>query len=69
MQVSLSELRARLSKYLALAHQDTALENTSHRRVVARGTAQWDSNKPQGARIVLSQGGKPVSHIVPEDCR
>lgn len=85
MQVSIRELKAHLSRYLAQARQGTSLEITSHRRVVARvtgvpepampvlgaliarGAAQWDGNKPQGAHIVLSHGGIPVSRIVLED--
>jgi prevent-host-death family protein len=85
MQVSIRELKAHLSRYLAQARQGTALEITSHRRVVARvtgvpesgtpalgeliarGAAQWDGQKPQGAHIALSQGGKPVSTLVLED--
>ncbi|MDA8260412.1 MAG: type II toxin-antitoxin system prevent-host-death family antitoxin [Betaproteobacteria bacterium] len=85
MHVSIRELKAHLSRYLAQARQGTALEITSHRRVVARvtgvpesgtpalgeliarGAAQWDGNKPQGAHIVLSKGGTPVSRIVLED--
>ena len=85
MQVSIRELKAHLSRYLAQARQGTALEITSHRRVVARvtgvpesatpalgaltarGAAQWDGNKPQGAHIVLSKGGNSVSRIVLED--
>ena len=85
MQVSIRELKAHLSRYLAQARQGTALEITSHRRIVARvtgvpesgtpalgaliarGAAQWDGNKPQGAHIVLSKGGNPVSRIVLED--
>lgn len=85
MQVSIRELKAHLSRYLAQARQGTALEITSHRRVVARvtgvpetgtpalgeliarGAAQWDGNKPQGAHIVLSKGGIPVSRIVLDD--
>lgn len=85
MQVSIRELKAHLSRYLAQARQGTALEITSHRRVVARvtgvpesgsptlgnliarGAAQWDGNKPQGAHIALSQGGNPLSRIVVED--
>ena len=85
MQVSIRELKAHLSRYLAQARQGTALEITSHRRVVARvtgvsesgppslsdlvarGAAQWDGKKPAGARIVLSQGGHPVSRLVVED--
>ena len=85
MQVSISELKAHLSRYLAQARQGTVLEITSHRRVVAhvigvpesstsalgeliaRGAAQWYGNKPQGAHIVLSKGGIPVSRIVRED--
>lgn len=35
--------------------------------LIARGAAQWDGNKPQGAHIALSQGGNPVSRIVAED--
>ena len=85
MQVSIRELKAHLSRYLAQARQGTSLEITSHRRVVARvtgvpesgtpvlgeliarGAAQWDGHKPQGAHIVLSKGGIPVSRIVLED--
>lgn len=85
MQVSIRELKAHLSRYLAQARQGTALEITSHRRVVARvtgvpesgtsilgdliarGAAQWDGNKPQGAHIALSKGGNPLSRIVVED--
>jgi prevent-host-death family protein len=85
MQVSIRELKAHLSRYLAQARQGTALEITSHRRVVARvtgvpesgmpalgeliarGVAQWDGDKPQGAHIVLSKGGSPISRIVLED--
>lgn len=85
MQVSIRELKAHLSRYLAQARQGIALEITSHRRVVARvtgvpdtgspalgeliakGAAQWDGNKPQGAHIALSKGGTPVSHLVLED--
>lgn len=85
MQVSIRELKAHLSRYLAQARQGTALEITSHRRVVARmtgvpesdtpalgnliarGAAQWDGNKPQGAHIALSKGGSPMSRIVLED--
>ncbi len=85
MQVSIRELKAHLSRYLAQARQGTALEITSHRRIVARvtgvpetgtpalggliarGVAQWDGSKPQGAHIVLSQGGNHVSRIVLED--
>ena len=78
MQVSIRELKAHLSRYLAQARQGTTLEITSLRRVVARvtgvpesvtpalgeliakGAAQWDGNKLQGAHIVLSKGGTPV---------
>jgi len=85
MQVSIRELKAHLSRYLAQARQGTALEITSHRRVVARvtgvpepstpalaeliarGAAQWDGGKPQGAHITLSHGGISVSRIVLED--
>jgi len=85
MHVSIRELIAHLSRYLAQARQGTTLEITSHRRVIARvtgvpesgtpaldeliarGAAQWDGNKPQGAHIVLSKGGIPVSRIVLED--
>ena len=85
MQVSIRELKAHLSRYLAQARQGTALEITSHRRVVARvtgvpesgttalgeliaqGAAQWAGGKPQGAHVVLSNGGIPVSRIVMED--
>ena len=85
MQVSIRELKAHLSRYLAQARQGTALEITSHRRVVARvtgvpdtgspalseliarGAAQWDGNKPQGAHIVLSKGGNTVSRLVLDD--
>ena len=35
--------------------------------LIARGAAQWDGNKPQGAHIVLSTDGNPVSRIVLED--
>jgi hypothetical protein len=35
--------------------------------LIARGTAQWDGNKPQGAHIALSKGISPVSRIVLED--
>ena len=37
--------------------------------MIARSSAQWDGNKPQGAHIVLSKGGTPVSRIVLEDRR
>lgn len=85
MQVSIRELKAHLSRYLAQARQGTALEITYHRRIVARvtgvpepampilgaliarGAAQWDGGKPQGAHITLTQGGIPVSLIVLED--
>ena len=85
MHVSIRELKAHLSRYLAQARQGTALEITSHRRVIARvtgvpeagtpalgeliarGAAQWDGTKPQGAHIVLSNSGNPVSRLVLED--
>lgn len=85
MRVSIRELKTHLSRYLALARQGTALEITSHRRIVARvvgipesatpalgsliarGAAQWDGDKPQGAHIALSADGSPVSRIVLED--
>jgi prevent-host-death family protein len=85
MQVSIRDLKAHLSRYLAQARQGTTLEITSHRRVVARvtgvpesgtpalaaliarGAAQWDGLKPQGARIALTPGGTPVSRLVLED--
>lgn len=85
MHVSIRELKAHLSHYLAQARLGTALEITSHRRVIARvtgipesdmpaldaliaqGAAHWNGNKPQGAHIVLSKGGPPVSRIVLED--
>jgi hypothetical protein len=35
LQVSIRESKAHLSRYLAQAHQGTALEITSHRRVAA----------------------------------
>jgi len=35
--------------------------------LIAKGAAQWDGNKPQGAHIVLSKGGTPVSRIVLDD--
>ena len=35
--------------------------------LIARGVAQWDGGKPQGAHITLTQGGIPVSLIVLED--
>jgi hypothetical protein len=35
--------------------------------LIAKGAAQGDGNKPQGAHIVLSKGGTPVSRIVLDD--
>jgi prevent-host-death family protein len=43
MQVSIRELKAHLSRYLAQARQGTALEITSHRRIVARVTGVPES--------------------------
>ena len=85
MQVSIRDLKAHLSRYLAQASQGMTLEITSHRRLVARvtgvpksatpvlgaliarGAAQWDGGKPQGAHIALSHDGIPVSRMVLED--
>jgi len=36
-------------------------------KLIAQEAAQWDGHKPQGARIVLSKGGVPVSRIVLEN--
>ena len=44
----------------ALAHRALAERQ-------ARGEPLPDADKPQGAHLVLSQSGKPVSEIVQED--
>src|SRR4030042_5971508 len=63
MQVSIRELKAHLSRYLAQARQGTALEITSHRRIVARVTGVPEPAMPiLGALIVRGaaqwEGGK-----------
>lgn len=69
MQVSIRELKAHLSSYLAQARQGVALEITSHRRVVARVTGVPESASPVlGALIARGGaqwgGGKPQgAHI------
>ena len=35
--------------------------------LIARGAAQWDGTKPQGAHIVLSKGEIRLSRIILED--
>lgn len=70
MQVSIRELKAHLSRYLAQARQGTALEITSHRRIVARVTGVPESTTPVLGALIASGGaqwggGKPQgAHIV-----
>lgn len=69
MQVSIRELKAHLSRYLAQARQGTALEITSHRRIVARVTGVPES-AASGLSALIARGsaqwggGKPQgAHI------
>jgi prevent-host-death family protein len=70
MQVSIRELKAHLSRYLAQARQGTTLEITSHRRVVARVTGVPESGTPALGELVARgaaqwDGHKPRgAHIV-----
>lgn len=64
MEVSIRELKAHLSRYLVQARQGTALEITSHRRVVARVTGVPESAIPGLATLIARGaaqwgGGKP----------
>jgi prevent-host-death family protein len=69
MQVSIRELKAHLSRYLAQARQGTALEITSHRRVVARVTGVPESGTPALSDLIVRgaaqwDGNKPQgAHI------
>ncbi len=70
MQVSIRELKTHLSRYLAQARQGTALEITSHRRVVARVTGVPESGPSALGELIARgaaqwDGGKPQGgHIV-----
>ena len=70
MRVSIRELKTHLSRYLALARQGTALEITSHRRIVARVTGVPESTAPALGKLIAQgaaqwDGGKPRgAHIV-----
>lgn len=69
MQVSIRELKAHLSSYLAQAREGMALEITSHRKVVARVTGVPESASPVVGALIASGtaqwgGGKPAgAHI------
>lgn len=65
MQVSVRDLKAHLSNYLAQVRQGSALEITSHRKVVARVTGVPESaTSALGGLIARGAaqwgGGKPV---------
>lgn len=69
MQVSIRELKARLSHYLAQARADATLEITAHRRVVARVTGVPEAAPSALANLIARgaaqwAGGKPQgAHI------
>ena len=69
MRVSIRELKAHLSRYLAQARQGTTLEITSHRRVVARVTGIPESSTPALGEMIARgaaewDGRKPLgAHI------
>jgi len=65
MQVSVRELKARLSEYLARAQAGEGVEVTSHRRVVARivgvpGESDVGIARLLGSGAATWSGGKPV---------
>lgn len=69
MQVSIRELKAHLSHYLAQARSGAALEITAHRRVVARVTGVPAAAPSALANLIADgtaawAGGKPQgAHI------
>lgn len=65
MQVSVHELKAHLSKYLADARRGQEIEVTSHRRVVGRLVGVPDGSDTAISRLLRKGlatwgGGKPV---------
>ena len=44
-----------------------ATDNTAVARLLASGAASWYGGKPEGAKLVLQTGGKPMSALVQED--
>jgi len=65
MQVSISEFKSHLAKYVGQAQSGETIELTSHRKVVARMTGVPKTNQKGLASLLASgaaswQGGKPV---------
>ena len=63
-RISISEFKARLSRYLAQARSHAAIEITCHRKVVARVTGIAPEASEEIARLVATgavswSGGKP----------
>lgn len=65
MQVAINELKAGLSRYVALARAGTVVEVTSHQRPVARLVGITAADSPGLQRLLASglvqwSGGKPT---------
>jgi len=65
MQVAINELKAGLSRYVALARSGTVIEVTSHQKPVARLVGITATDSPGMQRLLSSgavqwQGGKPT---------
>jgi prevent-host-death family protein len=63
-QVSVTELRQNLPAYLASVRSDSAIEVTSHGKVIARIVAGGDPSEEARARLVAARAKAVIGDIV-----